>query len=400
MALFAAVWPAGGGGPELKFVAIVSRHGVRSPTWDNALLNAYSAEPWPEWNVPPGYLTPHGREAMARMGSWDRQWLVAERLLRSAGCQDASRAFIWADQDQRTFETARALSEALFPGCRVEVRRRREGAPDPIFSGYGNPDAERALAAIRARIGPDPKKLIAEHRAALDTLQSILGREIPGPETVGASFKGQSLEITGPLAIGSTFSEDLMLEYANGFEGSALGWGRLTRESLDGVMEIHAIYAELARRTPYIARARGSDLLGRLLNSFDQAVTGRASRGALGKPGDALLVVAGHDANLSNLSGMLGLSWKLAGYQPDDTPPGGALVCSLWRHAGTGRYSMRLRYVAQSLEQMRDVTPLSLADPPESQEVLLPGCPTADCPWETARELMRRAIDPAFVEKE
>ena len=41
------------------------------------------------------------------------------------------------------------------------------------------------------------------------------------------------------------------------------------------------------------------------------------------------LLLAGHDTNLSNLSGMIGLSWKLAGYQPDDTPPGGALIFAL-----------------------------------------------------------------------
>jgi 4-phytase/acid phosphatase len=40
-------------------------------------------------------------------------------------------------------------------------------------------------------------------------------------------------------------------------------------------------------------------------------------------------MLCGHDTNLSNLSGMLGLSLKLPGYQPDDTPPGGALVFSL-----------------------------------------------------------------------
>lgn len=401
IAFLAAVWPAGSGArPELKFVAIVSRHGVRSPTWENARLNAYSAEPWPEWNVAPGYLTPHGREAIAQMGSYDREWLVAERLLRSTGCQDASRTFIRSDKDQRTLETALALSEALLPGCRVEVHQRPEGAVDPIFSGFGTPDAERALDAIRERIGPDAGKLIAEHRAALDTLQSILGRKMPGPETVGASVRGKSLEITGPLAIGSTFSECLLLEYANGFQGPSLGWGRLTRESLDRVMEIHAAYADLARRTPYIARARGSNLMSHILDSLDQAVTGKAARGALGKPGDALLVLAGHDTNLSNLSGMLGLRWKLAGYQPDDTPPGGALLYSLWRDPGTGRFSMTLRYVAQSLEQMRDLTPLSLAAPPESQGLLLPGCAATDCPWETARELMRKVIDPAFVEPE
>ncbi len=140
------------------------------------------------------------------------------------------------------------------------------------------------------------------------------------------------MELTGPFSAGSTFSENLLLEYANGFEGAELGWGRLTRENLLKVLSLHAVYADLMRRTPYLARARGSNLLDARA-AFDGTGGNRqaASQGALGRPGDALLVLSGHDTNLSNLSGMLGLSWNLPGYQPDDTPPGGALIFSLWR---------------------------------------------------------------------
>jgi 4-phytase/acid phosphatase len=133
------------------------------------------------------------------------------------------------------------------------------------------------------------------------------------------------------------------------------------------------------------------------LRSIEQAGSGKATPGAIGQAGDAVVLLSGHDTNLSNLSGMLGLSWKLAGYQPDDTPPGGALIFSLWREAGTNRYSVRLRYVAQSLDQMRYAEPLSLAAPPEGQDVALPGCAAAGCPWETARRIIEKAIDPQFT---
>jgi len=83
-------------------------------------------------------------------------------------------------------------------------------------------------------------------------------------------------------------------------------------------------------------------LLSHVWRSLEQAATGKETAGALGKPGDALLLLAGHDTNLSNLSGMLGLLWKLAGYQPDGTPPGGGLIFSVRRDAG-GHYFVRLR---------------------------------------------------------
>ena len=399
-ALTAAVWPVAAA-PRLVYVAIVSRHGVRVPTWDTARLNLYSAEPWPDWGVPPGYLTPHGRELIRLMGAYYRDWLVGEHLIRRDGCQDAPRIYIRADKDQRTLETGRALAESIEPGCGVGIHAQPGGGSDPLFSGAGTPDPEHSLAAVRDRLGPDPQKLIADHRAALDTLQWILRGREDMPNHIGVSLKGNSVELTGPFATGSTFSENLLLEYANGIAGAALGWGRLTRENLDRVLELHEVYTDLMRRTPYLARARGSNLLAHILWSMEQAASGKPTAGALGQPGDVLLVLAGHDTNLSNLSGMLGLCWKLPGYRPDDTPPGGALIFSLWRDSETRQLSVKLRYVAQTLDQMRSGSFLSVAAPPASEDVSMPGCDAAQgdggCPWETALVVMQRAIDPRFT---
>jgi hypothetical protein len=56
--------------------------------------------------------------------------------------------------------------------------------------------------------------------------------------------------------------------------------------------------------------------------------------------------------------------------------------------------------LAQSLDQMRNATRLSLAAPREGQDVALPGCPADGCPWETARDVVAKAIDQEFVAKD
>ena len=48
-----------------------------------------------------------------------------------------------------------------------------------------------------------------------------------------------------------------------------------------------------------------------------------------------LTLLVGHDTNLSNIGGMLGLHWSPATYLADQTPPDGALHFELLRHRPT-----------------------------------------------------------------
>jgi 4-phytase / acid phosphatase len=412
--LATVIWPwlLNGAAPQLKYVVIIARHGVRSPTWDAARLNQYSAQPWPAWGVPPGYLTPRGRELIQILGSYYREWLADQHLLYGKECRDRERVYIWADTEQRTLETGRAFSGSVLPGCGVPVNSRRPGAKDPIFEGLPSADAQRAGQEVRRRLGSDPQKLLADHRIALDTLQWILDggqgtpkRLVASRANVEVAVRGRTIELEGPFAAASTLSENLLLEYANGMSGRDLGWGRLTKDNLFQVLELHRQYADLMRRTPYLARARGSNLLAHVLASIEQAASGKAVRGALGPPTDALLILSGHDTNQSNVAGMLGLSWTLPGFQPDETPPGGSLIFSLWQggdKTADGEFFVRAEYLAASLEQMRNRGKLTLATPPLRQAVPIPGCQVApstmECTWTAFQTVIERSINGSQVD--
>jgi 4-phytase/acid phosphatase len=361
--LFFAALPVSGADAQLKYAVIVTRHGVRSPTWDAAQLRQYSAEAWPDWGVPAGYLTPHGRAAMLRMGSYYRRWLVSERLLPASGCD--AKITVYADNDQRTVESGKALAESLLPGCGVSTGFENRKKEDPLFAESLSGEVKMAFEALRIRLEPS---LVAQHRAAFETLESILG--------------SSSFALKGPFAVGSTLAEDLLLEYTNGMQGKDLGWGRLTRENLLQTMEIHTTYEDLMSRTPDLYRAN-RNFLEHVRKSMEQAVSGRPVNGAIGKPGDVLLVISGHDSNVANLAGLLGLSWKLQGYQPNDTPPGGALIFTLWQDPN-GERTVRVRYVAQTPDQMRDLD----AGDPQSQDLIVRGC--APCTWAAFERFRRR----------
>jgi len=409
--------PSVNAGEDLKFVVIVSRHGVRSPTGKADQLNRFSAQPWPEWTVQPGYLTEHGAKLMTLFGAYDRELLVSERLLAAEGCADASHISIIADSDQRTRETGKSLAVGLMPGCSVEVRALAEGTADPLFhpleAGVGHPDKQLATAAVSGRIGANPAALSEAYRPQLQALEEVLS---PGnssqPKTAAGSSAKASLfdipssvapgrgdhlvELHSPLGTAATMSENLLLEYIEGM--AQVGWGRVDSIKLRELLQLHTAGSDIERRTSYIARVQSSNMLSHILDSMQQAIAQKPVAGALSKPADRLLILVGHDTNLANISGALDLAWLLDGRR-DDTPPGGALVFELWQKKGTAEYSVRTYYTAQTLDQMRNATQLTLANPPERAAVFVPGCSDANyaCVWSAFQSTVRAAIDPDSV---
>ena len=60
---------------------------------------------------------------------------------------------------------------------------------------------------------------------------------------------------------------------------------------------------------------------------------------------------------------------------------------------------MRTYFTAQTLEQMRSSTMLTLSSPPERVPVSLPGCSGKDfsCPWPAFAQTVQKAIAPRYL---
>lgn len=399
---------------DLQFVLVLSRHGVRSPLNRPADLDKFSAAPWPTWPVAPGIQTPHGDQLIKILAGWDRARWSSHRLFAATGCAGAAHVTVIADNDQRTIATGKDLAEGIFPGCGVATHSQPQGTSDPLFRALASPaihaDPALATAAVAGRIGADPRTLTETYRpqlAALDRVLAGCGKLPANPRRtsifdVPVSLKPGSgdapVSTRGPLPTASMLVANLLLEYTQGMSDADTGWGCLDGPTLRYLMQLDTAVWNYGYWTPAVARMLASNLVDRIGKTLEQGATGKPVLGALGKPGDRLVILVGHDSNIAPVAGALGIHWAFDG-RVDDTPPGGALFFEVWRARANGKLSVRLTYVAQTLEQMRRAEPLTPANPPAVAPIFLPGCGRADfsCAWDDFSATMRRAVDPAYV---
>jgi 4-phytase/acid phosphatase len=410
------------GADEVKLVVILTRHGVRTPILHNEVLDRYSAQPWPTWEVPPSNLTPHGKRQMVMLGAYYRRIYTAAGVLSGDSARDLTSVYFRSDSDQRTIETARDLAAGLVPGAQPEIHARPLLKPDPLFTPtklpVGNPDFALGQAAVLGRLGGDPSNVLRACAPEFSVLRDVLFGpggavpadrvwllDVPSRMSQGLSDTSASIDhlvdINGGFHRAEQIVDGLMLEYADGKPMSEVGWGRMTPAALTQLIRLHSLYFDLTQHTLYPAQVQGSNLASHLLKTLQQAAGGAPDAGALAPPAAKLLMVVGHDTNIINLTGLLGATWWLPGTQEDPVLPGGALVFELRQGRAEAAWRVRTYYVSQTLDQMRAGLPLTPDNPPYLAPVFIPGCsgdaPGFDAPLPAFEALLQRVIDPRFV---
>lgn len=366
---------------QLQRVVMLMRHGVRPPTKATVTPPGYASEPWPAWQVPPGHLTTHGYKGAVLLGGFDRQMLVERGLLAAAACPARGEVVIWADTDQRTRETGRGIAQGLLPGCAIEVGHSNGDRDDPLFAavelGAVPYDPALAKAAVMARAGTNLDSALLPLKKAFTRLDAILDCCAPPLCAASGLPSGCALgdipsaweplrpasrvKFVGPLTIGGTAGQTLLLEYVDGTPMPDVGWGRASAADIALMSAIHAAEFDLLARPPYIADRAATPIMQRVLDNFAATDAPR------------LTVLVGHDTNVANVGGMLDLHWHAPGYAADDPAVNGALGWELLGNAA-GEKFVRVFYQAQSTQQLRDLQPLDLDHPPYFNYLPQPLC--------------------------
>lgn len=403
-------------GYQLEKVVILSRHGVRAPTKMTQTMRDVTPNRWPEWPVKLGYITPRGEHLISLMGGFYRERFQLLGLLSKDGCPEPNTVYVWADIDQRTLKTGQAFLAGLAPQCGLAIHHQQDTKQvDPLFhpvkAGICSMEKAQVQAAVEKQAGTTIETLNQRYQPSLELMSSVLSFQNSAycrhhsadkscdfsqtmPSRLAIEDNGNKVALSGAIGLSSTLAEIFLLEQAQGMSQAA--WGNIHSEKeWTSLLKLHNAQFDLMSRTPYIAKHNGTPLLQTIANALEPSIA--SSKLPDISSDNKILFIAGHDTNIANISGMLDISWVLPG-QPDNTPPGGALVFERWADKAGKRY-VRVNMVYQTLAQLRDQTPLTLRHPAGNVQLKIPGCSdqTAEgfCPLTTFSRLVRQSVEPA-----
>ena len=420
-------------GTLLKQIIIFGRHSIRSATTDTNSLDECSANPFPDFvGVPVGYLTPNGRQAAGLMGSYFHDYLVHEGLLTGNTNTDLAHSYFRANIIERSYITAAEFGAGLIPGANIPVHTYNPTpttAPtnadpvfDPLSAGVATVDPARAVTEIQGIYGSG-SNLMSAYSGELSLVSQVLyppGTQPTGtnqgsvdPTTQPITLVASTPQPSGPPyatgevinmgGLDSTVSaaDPFVMQYADGFPTNEVAWGRLTLDMLSQQTRLVTLQFDICMRSPYLDQVQSSSAASHILRSMLQVAGGTPLDGALGTPQSQVLVIVSSDGFVAGLAGLLDMHWLLPGYQPDFCAPGGALVFELRQVTATGQYLVRVFYTAQTFDQLRNLTQLTLGAPPATQQLLVPGGSSTtnlDVDFTTFTNLMNAAIDLEYVE--
>jgi len=407
---------------QLRQVIIVSRHGVRTPLQPNSALDVFSAAPYPELTDPVSYLTANGTRLETMLGTYYRLWLKREGLLTGQDSSDAAFVYFRALNLERTVATAQAFAAALLPSAAVNVDFQRTGSDplfDPVGAGISPMDYQKAAAAVSGRIGNDPQAFASGWASELSLARATLfqypASRIPLPATPAGKIDATALPMTAtagdpgnwPVVLGGLSATEnavspFFMQYADGLPASAVAWGQLSLAGIGQTMRLTTLVLDLECRTPYLDRVQSSNLASHVVRSIAQAATGTATAGSLASPSTRVIVLVASDVNVAGLAGLFHLNWLVPGYPADFCAPGGALVFELRQSQRTGEFVVRASYVAQTPDQLRNRSAMTLDKPPATAPLFIPGCstgdPTFDCPLADFVRVANGAMDPSSAD--
>ncbi|HCO9519992.1 TPA: bifunctional glucose-1-phosphatase/inositol phosphatase [Escherichia coli] len=385
-------------GYQLQQVLMMSRHNLRAPLANNgSVLEQSTPNKWPEWDVPGGQLTTKGGALEVYMGHYMREWLAEQGMVKSGECPPPDTVYAYANSLQRTVATAQFFITGAFPGCDIPVHHQEKmGTMDPTFNPVITDDSaafsEQAVAAMEKELSKlqltDSYQLLEkivnykDSPACKEKQQCSL---VDGKNTFSAKYQ-QEPGVSGPLKVGNSLVDAFTLQYYEGFPMDQVAWGEIKSDQQWKVLsKLKNGYQDSLFTSPEVAR----NVAKPLVSYIDKAlVTDRTSA-------PKITVLVGHDSNIASLLTALDFKPYQLHDQNERTPIGGKIVFQRWHDSKANRDLMKIEYVYQSAEQLRNADALTLQAPAQRVTLELSGCPidaNGFCPMDKFDSVLNEAV--------
>ncbi|MBS0878160.1 MULTISPECIES: bifunctional glucose-1-phosphatase/inositol phosphatase [unclassified Tatumella] len=388
-------------GMQLEQVLMLSRHNLRAPLANGgSILEQSASRSWPQWDVAGGELTTRGGVLEAYMGKYTHDWLARQGVIDKNQCPNPASVFVYANSLQRTVATAQFFVSGAFPGCDIAITHQDAmGTMDPVFNPViTNGSAEFKKAAIEAMVAAE-KQQQSQLQGAYSQLNKVAdfanaplckGKEKCSPGSMANTFsieKGKEPSVDGPLKIGNALVDAFTLQYYQGFPADQVAWGQIkTPDQWKALSEIKNAYQDILFTTPPVAH----DVAAPLVDYIRSQLIDQDKSSA-----PVFTFMVGHDSNIASLLADLKVKpYQLPG-QYEQTPIGGQLVFERWHDKNNNKDLLKIEYVYQSTQQLRDAEPLSLSHPPQRVTLQLEGCPTDSngyCAWSDFATVLNTAL--------
>ncbi|CAI2788925.1 Glucose-1-phosphatase precursor [Serratia grimesii] len=381
---------------QLEQVLVMSRHNLRAPLANNGSVLAQSTpKAWPTWDTPGGLLTTKGGVLEVYMGHYFNAWLKQTGVLPQEGCPTAGSVYVYANSLQRTVATAQFFTNGSFPGCDVSVHHQdKMGEMDPTFNPIITDNSEafnqQALGAMNAELAS--LKLDAAYKQLekiIDYKDSSACKtdkhcDLTKEASKMSAVPGKEPGVAGPLRVGNSLVDAFMLQYYEGFPMKDVAWGKITTpHQWKQLAQLKDGYQDSLFTSPVVAQ----NVAKPLLTYINGALIGER------KPDSPkVTVLVGHDSNIASLLSAMEFKPYQLPHQYEKTPIGGKLVFQRWHDKKNDRDLLKIEYVYQSTDQLRNATPLTLKSPPQRVTMALKGCPIDKqgyCAWSDFEQTMK-----------
>ncbi|GAB2651458.1 bifunctional glucose-1-phosphatase/inositol phosphatase [Vibrio panuliri] len=387
-------------GYTLEQVVLVSRHGLRAPlATGDSTLGKSSAYAFPAWETKGSWLTPKGQVLEAYFGHYIKDWLVQNGLFEKNVCPKAEQVTVYTNSKQRTIATGEFFAAGAFPGCNLPVENREAiDTMDYTFSPVIRDGSEAfKKAGLKAMEEEASSTGIAgmnkELKPAYDLLNKIVDyKDSPACKETGIcdiskipttlSFnKDKEPGINGPLRLGTIISDAFILQYYDGYPMEDVAWGKIknNKEWLE-LAQIKDKYGEVLFGAPLVAKHVAKPLL----DYVDKTMKTGSE--------EELTVLVGHDSNVVSLLSALNVKPYVLPDTFENTPIGGKIAIERWQ-SPKGQELVRLEYIYQTSDQIRNLVPLNLKTPAQHVTLEMADCPTDKhgfCSFETFKEKLAK----------